>query len=91
MAYSEPRVLMSRIFFVAHAPKSIGHQTGTSSFLSAFLERTAPATVAMSLTGKPMPEFFVKMLRADGAEPERVPASSLFFGAPTVVHFYNAG
>ena len=45
----------------------------------------------MSLTGKPMPEFFVKVLRADGVEPERMPAASLVFGAPTVIHFYNAG
>ena len=28
-----------------------------------------------------MPEFFVKVLRADGVEPERMPASSLVFGA----------
>jgi hypothetical protein len=45
----------------------------------------------MSLTGKPLPEFFVKVLRADGVEPERMPASSLVFGAPTVIHVYNAG
>jgi hypothetical protein len=44
----------------------------------------------MSLTGKPMPEFYVKVLRGDG-KPERVPASSLVAGAPAVVHFYNAG
>ena len=45
----------------------------------------------MSLTGKLMPDFFVKVLRADGAEPKRVPASSLVSGVPTVTHFYNAG
>lgn len=45
---------------------------------------------AMGLTGKPMPEFHVKVLRADD-RPERIPASSLVAGAPAVLHFYNAG
>ena len=44
----------------------------------------------MSLTGKPMPEFYVNVLRADD-EFLRVPASTLVAGAPAVVHFYNAG
>ena len=45
----------------------------------------------MSLTGEPMPEFFVKVLPADGAAPERVSARSLVRGTPTVIHFYNSG
>ena len=45
----------------------------------------------MSLTGEPMPEFFVKVLPADGTAPKRVPASSLVHGTPTVIHFYNSG
>jgi hypothetical protein len=45
---------------------------------------------AMSLTGKPMPEFYVNVLRADD-EFRRVPASTLVAGAPAVLHFYNAG
>lgn len=44
----------------------------------------------MSLTGKPCPEFHVKVLRP-GAAPSRVPFSALSAGAPTVIHFYNAG
>ena len=49
------------------------------------------AAAAMSLTGKPMPEFFVKVLPADGTAPKRVSASSLVHGTPTVIHFYNSG
>ena len=45
----------------------------------------------MSLTGNVMPDFFVKLLPADGAAPERVSVSSLFHGTPTVIHFYNSG
>ena len=45
----------------------------------------------MSLTGKFVPDFFVKLLPADGAAPERVSVSSLFHGTPTVIHFYNSG
>lgn len=45
----------------------------------------------MSLTDKFVPDFFVKLLPADGAAPERVSVSSLFHGTPTVIHFYNSG
>jgi hypothetical protein len=52
---------------------------------------TEPAAAAMSLTDKFVPDFFVKLLPADGAAPERVSVSSLFHGTPTVIHFYNSG
>ena len=45
----------------------------------------------MNLTGKPCPEFHVKVLRPGKAPPSRVPFSALSEGAPTVIHFYNAG
>lgn len=45
----------------------------------------------MSLTGRHMPDFFVKVLPADGVAPERVSASSIVRGTPTVIHFYNSG
>ena len=45
----------------------------------------------MSLTGKLMPDFHVKVLPADGGAPERVSAFSLVHGTPTVIHFYNSG
>ena len=50
-----------------------------------------PAAAPMSLTGKFMPDFHVKVLPADGGAPERVSAFSLVHGAPTVIHFYNSG
>ena len=52
---------------------------------------TTPAAAAMSLTGNVMPDFFVKLLPADGAAPERVSVSSLVHGTPAVIHFYNSG
>ena len=50
-----------------------------------------PAAATMSLTGKIMPDFHVKVLPADGGAPERVSAFSLVHGTPTVIHFYNSG
>ena len=47
----------------------------------------------MNLTGKPCPEFHVKVLRRGRRKgaPERVAFSTLSAGVPTVIHFYNAG
>ena len=75
-----------------HTPFLFGSRTASGRASRA---RVRPpierAAAAMSLTGKPMPEFFVKVLPADGAAPERVSASSLVRGTPTVIHFYNSG
>ena len=80
---------------MAHALLAAARASKTEANLAscarASVPSTEPAAAAMSLTGEPMPEFFVKVLPADGTAPKRVSASSLVHGTPTVIHFYNSG
>ena len=82
------RKMAHALLAAARASKT---EANPASCARASVPSTEPAAAAMSLTGEPMPEFFVKVLPADGTAPKRVSASSLVHGTPTVIHFYNSG